>query len=32
MRDGAILKTDPEDIKGYVAVPFSTWLKRLPYA
>lgn len=32
MRDGAVLKADPEEIEGYVAVPFSSWLERLPYA
>ena len=32
MKDGALLKTDPEEICGYVSVPFSKWMERLPHA
>jgi hypothetical protein len=32
MKDGVVLKTAPEDIKGYVAVPFSKWMQHLPFA
>ncbi|MEN6447365.1 MAG: hypothetical protein ABFD70_06445 [Syntrophaceae bacterium] len=30
--DGVVLKAVPEGIVGYVAVPFSKWLQRLPFA
>jgi hypothetical protein len=32
MRDGVVSKTNPEGIMGYVTVPFSKWMQRLPYA
>jgi len=32
MRDGKVLKEEPKGIKGYVAVPFSKWFQRFPYA
>jgi len=32
MRDGIVSKTNPEGIMGYVTVPFSKWMQRLPYA
>jgi hypothetical protein len=32
MRDGVVLKTNPKEIMGYVAVPFAKWMQRLPYA
>jgi hypothetical protein len=32
MQDGVVLRTNPQGIMAYVAVPFSKWLQRLPYA
>jgi hypothetical protein len=32
MRDGVVVKTNPQGVMGYVAVPFAKWLQRLPYA
>jgi hypothetical protein len=32
MKDGAILKAEPEGIMGYVSVPFRDWFNDLPYA
>ncbi len=32
MRDGVVLKAEPEGIVGYVAVPFVKWGGRLPHA
>ncbi len=32
MRDGSLLKKDPEEIIGYVAVPFPKWIEDIPYA
>jgi hypothetical protein len=32
MKDGAVLKEEPKGIMGYVAVPFSKWFQRFPYA
>ena len=32
MRDGVVLETDPEDLMGYVAVPFWKWFENAPYA
>jgi len=32
MQDGVVLKTKSEGIMGYVAVPFSKWMQRFPYA
>jgi len=32
IKDGVVLKTIPEGVMGYVAVPFSKWLQRLPFA
>jgi hypothetical protein len=32
IKDGVVLKEDPKGIMGYVAIPFSTWFQRFPYA
>ena len=32
MRDGEVLTTEPEELVGYVAVPFSKWREDIPYA
>jgi hypothetical protein len=32
IQDGRIVKAVPEETLGYVAVPFSKWMARLPYA
>jgi len=32
IRDGQILRADPEGIKAYVAVPFWKWMENIPYA
>ncbi|MEJ2165536.1 MAG: hypothetical protein P8X90_08400 [Desulfobacterales bacterium] len=32
MRDGKILEADPEELTGYVAVPFGRWFEDIPYA
>jgi hypothetical protein len=32
MKDGAVLKEEPKGIMGYVAIPFSQWFNRFPYA
>jgi len=32
VRDGVILKTEPKDIIGYVAVPFAKWVPDTSYA
>jgi len=32
MRDGVVLKTEPEGLVGHVAVPFATWGDQLPFA
>jgi hypothetical protein len=32
MKDGVVLKADPEEIVGYVSVPFSKWMEHLPHA
>jgi hypothetical protein len=32
VKDGVILKAEPKDMVGYVAVPFWKWFQELPYA
>jgi hypothetical protein len=32
VRDGEILKTDPQDMVAFVAIPFSKWFENVPYA
>jgi hypothetical protein len=32
MKDGSVLKEEPKGITGYVAIPFSKWFQRFPYA
>jgi hypothetical protein len=32
IRDGVVLRAEPETIIAYVAVPFSKWRVDLPYA
>jgi hypothetical protein len=32
IRDGIVLKTNPEGIMGYVTVPFAKWAQQFPYA
>jgi hypothetical protein len=32
MRDGEILKAEPQGLVGYVAVPFRKWFENIPYA
>jgi len=32
VRDGVILKADPPEVIGYVAVPFSLWMQDVSYA
>jgi hypothetical protein len=32
IRDGQILRADPEGLLGYVAVPFWRWGENVPYA
>ena len=32
MRDGKVLGADPEELVGYVAVPFGEWFNDIPYA
>jgi hypothetical protein len=32
VRDGVILKTDPGDVIGYVAVPFWKWFQDPSYS
>jgi hypothetical protein len=32
IRDGVILRVEPEDVIGYVAVPFWKWFQDLPGA
>jgi hypothetical protein len=30
--DGKILRTEPEGLMGYVAVPYWRWAENIPYA
>jgi hypothetical protein len=32
MRDGEVLKADPNGLMGYVAVPFRKWFDNIPHA
>jgi hypothetical protein len=32
MKDGEVLKEEPNGIMGFVAVPFSKWMERLPFS
>ena len=32
VRDGKILNTDPEEISGYIDIPFGQWRKYLSYS
>ena len=32
MRDGIILRKEPEDLVGYVAVPYWKWFDDIPFA
>jgi hypothetical protein len=32
IRDGVILKAEPRDVIGYVAVPFWKWFENIPYS
>jgi len=32
MRDGKVLRAEPEGLAGYVAVPFWKWFSDIPYA
>jgi hypothetical protein len=32
MKDGIVLKEEPKGIMAYVAIPFSQWFNRFPYA
>ena len=32
MQDGEVLTAEPEELVGYVAVPFSKWFEDIPYA
>jgi hypothetical protein len=32
MRDGIILHAEPEEVTGYVAIPFWKWFDDIPYA
>jgi hypothetical protein len=32
MRDGKVLRAEPEGLVGYVAVPFWKWFGDIPYA
>jgi hypothetical protein len=32
IRDGKILRTEPEGLMGYVAVPFWKWFENASYA
>jgi len=32
MRDGSLMKAEPEGIMGYTSVPFRDWFNNLPYA
>jgi hypothetical protein len=32
IQDGTVIRTEPEGVMAYVAVPFSKWFEQLPYA
>jgi hypothetical protein len=32
MQDGEVLRAEPKEITGYVAVPFGKWFENIPYA
>jgi hypothetical protein len=32
VKDGVILKAEPKEIIGYVAVPFARWMENISYA
>ncbi len=32
MRDGKVLRAEPEGLMAYVAVPFWKWFEDIPYA
>jgi hypothetical protein len=32
MRDGEVLRAEPKEMAGYVAVPFRKWFENIPYA
>jgi hypothetical protein len=32
IQDGMVKKAEPQGVMAYVAVPFSKWMTRLPYA
>jgi len=32
VKDGVILKAEPKEIIGYVAVPFMRWMENISYA
>ncbi|MBI4964834.1 MAG: hypothetical protein HY913_16285 [Desulfomonile tiedjei] len=32
IRDGVVLRAEPESVIAYVAVPFGKWRNDLPYA
>jgi hypothetical protein len=32
MRDGRVLKAEPADLVGYVAVPLWKWFEDIPFA
>ncbi|HNQ19291.1 MAG TPA: hypothetical protein PLW90_03970 [Smithellaceae bacterium] len=32
VRDGVILKAEPKEIIGYVAVPFARWMENISYS
>jgi len=32
VRDGVILRADPKDMIGYVAVPYWKWFEDAPYS
>jgi len=32
IKDGKILRTEPDGLMGYVAVPFWRWAENIPYA
>jgi len=32
MRDGKLLRVDPPEVVGYVAVPLYKWFENIPFA
>ncbi|MCH8077047.1 MAG: hypothetical protein IIC64_14675 [SAR324 cluster bacterium] len=32
VRDGEILRAEPEEITGYIDIPFGKWRDNLPYS